>query len=55
MVKPPRDLNDDELIARVREDATNIKAGKPLEEKAPADLDNPPVDLDLDGVRTEED
>ena len=52
MAKPPRELDDDELIARVRDDAEKIKGGRPLEENAPADLDNPPVDLDLDGVNT---
>lgn len=50
MVKSPRDLDDDKLIARVREDANKIRAGQPVEENAPVDLENPPVELDLDGV-----
>ncbi len=53
MAKSPRDLDDDELIARVRQDAKNVKAGEPLEENAPADLENPPVELDVDGVNTD--
>ncbi|HET9075716.1 MAG TPA: hypothetical protein VFN68_02200 [Acidimicrobiales bacterium] len=53
MAKPPSELNDDELIARVREDIKEVRAGEPLEENAPADLGDPPVDLDIDGVDRE--
>lgn len=50
MAKSPRDLSDDDLIARVREDVKKIDAGEPIEENAPVDLESPPVELDLDGV-----
>lgn len=50
MVKPPRDLDDEELANRLRRDAEDVKGGKRLEENAPVDLENPPVELDLDGV-----
>ncbi len=41
---------DDELIARLREDQEKIRPGEPVEEQAPVDLADPPVDLDVDGV-----
>ena len=49
MEKPPRDTDDD-LIARLREDQKKIRSGQPVEEEAPVDLADPPVDLDVDGV-----
>lgn len=53
MAKSPRDLDDDDLIARVRQDAKDVRAGEPLEDNAPVDLEDPPVELDVDGVNTD--
>lgn len=50
MAKAPKDLSDDELIARVREDVKKINPGEPVEENAPVDLEAAPVGLDVDGV-----
>lgn len=50
MAQSPRELDDDELAARLREDANRVRAGKRVEEEAPVDLTDPPVDLDQDGV-----
>ncbi len=53
MAKSPRDLDDDELIAHLREDTKKVRAGEPAEENAPVDLGDPPVELDVDGVETD--
>lgn len=50
MVKPPRQLDDDQLIARIKEDARVVKAGEPVEENAPVDLEDSGQGLDVDGV-----
>lgn len=50
MGKPPNELTDDELVSRLQGDVKEARPANPLERNAPVDLEDPPVDLDQDGV-----
>jgi hypothetical protein len=51
MEKSPEQLNDDELIGRLKDEKNKIRPGYPAEENAPVDLVNEGIELDQDGVR----
>ena len=44
MEKPPRELNDDELIHRLEDDLKAVKPAEILEENAPVDLEPGPAE-----------
>lgn len=44
------DRHDDELVARLRRDVVEARPASALERDAPVDIEEPPVDLDEDGV-----
>lgn len=50
MGKPPSELDDDELVSRLKDDVKETRPATPLERNAPVDIEDPPVDLDQDGV-----
>ena len=50
MGKQPSELTDDELVSRLKDDVKEARPATPLERNAPVDLEDPPVDLDQDGV-----
>jgi hypothetical protein len=39
MGQNPRELSDEQLIGRLREDEKNVRAAKPVEDNAPVDLE----------------
>lgn len=50
MGKSPSELSDDDLVSRLAHDVQEARPPTPLERNAPVDLEDPPVDLDQDGV-----
>ncbi len=51
MGKAPRELSDEELIGRLRDEKNKVRPGYPAEHNAPVDLENDGIELDQDGVR----
>ncbi len=51
MGKSPRELSDEELIGRLRDENNKVRPGYPAEHNAPVDLENDGIELDQDGVR----
>lgn len=51
MGKTPRELSDEELIGRLRDESNKVRPGYPAEQNAPVDLVDEGVELDQDGVR----
>lgn len=50
MEKSARELSDEELIGRLRDEKNKVRPGYPVEQNAPVDLENEGIELDQDGV-----